>query len=170
VYLLAAALAFVNLLWLFTTVLGLPGNWLMVLTTALVAWWQWEAAMFSPWTLLAVILLATGGELVDVVAGAVMAKRAGGTGRGALGAILGGVAGGLVGTAMLPVPLFGTILGVCAGAFIGAAVLEAASGQPIALSLRSGRGAAVGYGLGYLAKLGIGAVIWATVAVAAFWP
>lgn len=168
--LFASVLAALNLVWLFLTALGLPGNWLMVLGTALVAWWQPEPAMFSHWTLVAIFLLALFGEAAELLAGAFGARRGGATWRGGAGAIAGGILGGLVGTAMIPVPVLGTLLGAGAGAFVGAVLMELAGGRGFSLSLRSGRGAAIGYGVGVLSKVGIGAAIWLTVTVAAFWP
>lgn len=164
----AVTLCILNLGWLFVTALGLPGNWLMVLSTALVAWWQWETGMFGPAVLVAVVALALTGELMELLGGIVGARRGGGTRWGALGAIVGGVFGGLVGTAVAPV--LGTLLGVCLGAFVGSTTLEMAAGRGLRPALRAGQGAGVGQGLGVLAKLAVGVVIWLTVAVAAFWP
>ena len=41
VYIWATSLVVINAVWLALVLVGLPGNWLMVATTALVAWWQW---------------------------------------------------------------------------------------------------------------------------------
>ena len=61
-------------------------------------------------------------------------------------------------------------LGMCGGAGLGAWGMERAIGRPQGESVK----AAVGAGLGRLAaaaiKLGIGVVIWLTIAAAAFWP
>ncbi|MCI0546390.1 MAG: DUF456 family protein [Candidatus Rokubacteria bacterium] len=168
--LLAVGLAALNAVWLYLTALGLPGNWLMVVSTVLVALWQWEAAMFSPWVLVAILALALAGEALELLAGALGARRAGGTRRAAIGAVLGGLVGGLLGTVLIPVPLVGTLLGVGAGAFVVATGLEWRGGRALDRSLRAGRGAALGQSLGVLAKLGMGAVIWIVVTVAAFWP
>lgn len=170
IVLFAAVLALVNLLGLLLTALGLPGNWLMVLCTALVAWLQQDAGMFSPWTLLTILGLAIVGEVLEFLSGLVGSKRAGGTWRGSTGAILGGILGALLGTALIPLPGLGTLLGACLGAFLGAVTLELAAGRALRFSVRAGRGAALGYGFGVLAKLGVGTAIWLTATTAAFWP
>ena len=46
-YLWATLLTLLNAGWLATVLLGLPGTWLMVITTALVAWWQWDQGMIG---------------------------------------------------------------------------------------------------------------------------
>ena len=40
IYLAATALAIVNIFWLLATLLMLPGNWLMLATGCLAAWWR----------------------------------------------------------------------------------------------------------------------------------
>jgi uncharacterized protein len=169
-YAIATGLCAVNLVWLFLSAVGLPGNWLMVATTAAVAVWQWDSRMIGPWALAGVVVLAVAGEAMETLSGAVAARRAGGSRKAALGAIAGGLLGGLVGTGLMPVPVLGTLIGVAVGAFAGAVALEMIGGAPVDRSVRSGAGAAVGQSLGVLAKMAMGAAIWITVAVAAFWP
>lgn len=164
----AVLLTFMNLIWLFLTALGLPGNWLIVLTTALVAWGQRDTGMVGLWVLGAMIALAALGELIEFLGGIVGARRAGGTRWGALGAIVGGVIGALVGTGALPV--LGTVVGACVGAFVGSAAVEIASGQRLRGALRAARGAGIGHGIGIVGKLAVGILIWLTATVAAFWP
>jgi uncharacterized protein len=170
VYLHAILLICINALWLFLTALGLPGNWLIVLTAAVWTWLWPDLDMFSRWTLIALVVLAGAGEVIEFVSGAIGVKKSGGTRWGASGAIVGGILGGLFGTALIPVPVVGTLLGLCLGAFVGATVLEYATGRTIEESYRAGRGAAVGRAFGIAAKLVIGAVMWLLVAIAAFWP
>jgi hypothetical protein len=60
----AIILILMNSAWLVLAALGLPGTWLMVITTALVAWWQWPAAgstgspMFGVGVLAAIVVVA----------------------------------------------------------------------------------------------------------------
>ena len=42
VYVWATLLVLLNTIWLATVIAGLPGTWLMVVCTALLAWWKWE--------------------------------------------------------------------------------------------------------------------------------
>ena len=170
VYLWASLLVLVNVVWLATTLLTLPGNWLMVGTTALVAWWQWDAGMFHPVTLLAVVLLAVVGEVLEFFASAAGVRRAGGSRWGALGSVLGALGGAIAGTVLLPVPLVGSLVGACLGACAGAWVFELSIGRGQGPSIKAGVGAGGGRLLATGVKLALGAIIWTIVAVGAFWP
>ena len=168
--LLAILLALVNAFWLVLTVLMLPGNWLMVATAGLVAWWQWDRGMFSPWTLLAAALLAGVGEVLELLSSAAGA-RLGGAGRwSAAGGLLGALAGLVLGAALIPIPVIGPLLGACAGAFAGVCVSEAAGGKPFRRTLRPALAAGAGRLVGTLLKLAVGVVIWLVLTVASFWP
>ncbi|MHC4441644.1 MAG: DUF456 domain-containing protein [Planctomycetota bacterium] len=172
IYVLAILLLLLNLCWLFLVVLGLPGNWLMVLSVIVVAWWQWDSnqPMFGMSTLVTIVVLATLSELFEFFSSIVGSKKAGGTRRGSIGAILGGILGGLAATFLIPVPLLGSLIGACVGAALGAWVLELYGGLEMSGSLQSGLGAGVGRLVGTVVKLFAGAAIWIVVAFAAFWP
>ncbi|OPX24144.1 MAG: hypothetical protein B1H04_02675 [Planctomycetales bacterium 4484_123] len=176
VYLWAMLLVLVNTAWLALSLLALPGNWLMVLTTVLVAWWRWDPAksysdqMFSIYVLAAIVLLAVAGEIVEFFAGAAGARKAGGSWWASIGALLGGIVGVVVGTLLIPIPLLGTIIGAGGGACLGAWGLEALGGHKGRRSLKAGLGAGVGWIIGAATKAALGALIWLIVAVAAFWP
>lgn len=175
-YLIATLLTLLNAFWLLLVVVGLPGTWLIVATTLLVAWWRWDASlsadqqMFGVPVLVGVVALAVVGELLELGAGAVGSKTAGGTRRGAIGALVGAVVGGLAGTVFIPVPVVGSLAGTCLGAAVGAWGFELHQGRTMEASLRSGAGAGVGRFFGTVAKLVVGALIWLVVGVAAFWP
>ena len=70
-YLWATLLILLNGAWLLLVVLGLPGNWLKVISTAAIVWWQWGNSeeggveMFSIWTLVAIIVIAAVAELAE---------------------------------------------------------------------------------------------------------
>ncbi len=167
-YVWAALLVLTNTLWLALDLLGLPGNWLMVAGTLLVAWLQPD--MFSVWTLVAVCGVAAVGEALELFSGAYGARR-GGAGRpGSAGALLGGFIGAFLGTFLIPIPLLGSVIGACAGACLGALALEWGGGRDFGGSLRAGVGAGAGRALGTLVKLAAGVVIWLVIAVAAFVP
>ncbi len=161
-------LVVLNACWLFLVVLGLPGTWLMVLTTALLAWWQ--GGLFSVYTLIVLALLALIGEVIEFFAGVAGTRQAGGSRWSAVGAVIGGLIGGIVGTGAIPIPLVGSLIGACAGAAIGAFSIELTGGRTMDEAVRSGLGAGKGRFFGTVAKLGIGAVIWLVAAVAVFWP
>ena len=170
IYLWATGLAVANLLWLALNLLTLPGNWLIVASTVLVAWANRQAGMFSIWTLLAVFALAVAGEAVELLAAVVGGKRAGAGARGMWGALLGGFVGAVAGTFLIPIPALGALIGACLGACLGAWALELTGGRNMKASLRAGLGSGAGRLLGTAGKLTIGAVMWFIVAIAAFWP
>ena len=146
---------------------GLPGTWLMILFSVLLKWWQPDQFMVS-WTVLGVAVgLAVLGEVLEFVLGAAGSRRAGGSTRGAVLALVGSIIGGIMGTA-LPVPLVGTMLGACLGAFVGALLGNLWTGRTLFQSFTAGRGAAVGWFWGTVAKLAIGAIIVVLLAIAAF--
>ncbi len=175
-YLAAAILLAVNLIWLGLTMLGLFGNWLMIASALLALWWQWKPdgawseQMFHPATLMALVVLAVIGELLEFLLGAVGARKAGSSRFGALMALIGSVVGGIIGTFAIPFPVVGTLLGACGGAFAGALIGELVLGRQMGESLRSGGGAAAGRLLGTMGKLGVGLAIYLIIAIAAFWP
>jgi uncharacterized protein YqgC (DUF456 family) len=168
-YVYASSMVVLNVAWLFCTLMGLPGNWLMI-GTALLLMWITDSAALSWWTIGAVIGVAVVGEIIELIAGASGSKKAGGTRWGAAGALGGGIGGALFGTVLIPVPVIGTIAGAVIGAFAGSAALELMSGRPHAQALRAGRGAAVGHFIGTMTKFSLGCVIWLVLAIGAFNP
>ncbi|UCF00233.1 MAG: DUF456 family protein [Planctomycetota bacterium] len=169
-YLWLIALILLNAVWLALVAFALPGNWLIVTTTALFAWWQADNKIFSVYTLMVIAVLALAGELIELLGGAGGAKRAGARLLGSLGAIFGALTGAVLGTFLIPIPLLGTIFGSCAGAAVGACVFELLAGRKPQDFFRLGFGAGFGQFLGITTKIIIGSLIWLTVAIAAFWP
>jgi len=169
-YVWSVLLILLNTLWLGLVFFGLPGNWLIVISTCLFAWWRWADGVFSIYTLIAIVALAVLGELIEFFAGAGGAKRAGAGWRGSIGALAGAIMGAIIGTFLLPIPFLGTLLGACVGAGLGAWGLELAGGRKIQDSIRYGVGAGIGEFLGITSKFALGVVIWLIVAIAAFWP
>ena len=129
---------------------------------------RWK--VFGSPVLVAVCALALLGELFEFLAGVLGSKTAGGSGRGAIGALVGALLGGLVGTFCIPLPILGSLIGTCGGAAVGALAMELHGRRTLGAALRSGAGAGVGRLLGTLGKLIAGSLIWVIVAVAAFWP
>lgn len=166
-YLWATLLVVLNTAWLFLVVLGLPGNWLMVIGAGLLWWWQ--RSMFSPWTLVAVAVMAGIGELLEFLAGLVGARRAGGSRRSAAGALVGGILGGVLGMGV-PLPVLGPLLGASVGAFVGAMGLDLWAGRTMEQAVQTGTSAGIGRFLGTVLKLAVGVAIWIVLAAAAYWP
>jgi len=169
-YVWLIVLVLLNVIWLLLVLFGLPGNWLIVTSTCLFAWWWWEQGVFSIYTLIAIVLLAALGELFELLGGMRGARWAGASRRGSIAALAGAIAGAILGTFMIPILFLGTILGACVGAGLGVWAIEASHGRKMEESVRCGFGAGLGELIGITAKVIIGFIIWLTVAVAAFWP
>lgn len=140
--LLAAILVFFfSLAGIALTVLSLPGTWLAVLAAALCKLWQPD--LFSWWIIAAAGALAFLAEVVEFAASAVGTAKAGGSKRGGVGSVVGGLAGAIFGA-----PFFfglGAIPGAVLGAFVGALLAERAwAKRSWAEASRSGQGAAIG--------------------------
>ena len=168
--LIATLLAVTNLVFLASVIFGLPGTWLMVLATALVAWWQRDQISINPWILLTMGIIARAAELVELLAGLLGASRAGGGWRASLGATVGGLVGAVAGTPLIPVPILGTLIGACLGAGLAAAVVHRSRGQSPQLALRVGLAAGIGRLAGTLVKLAMAVLIWIIATAASFWP
>lgn len=155
------------------TLVGLPGNWLMVLGAAGYVWLGPSAGVMQvTWaTVVALAVLATVGELAEFFAGMWGAKRAGGSRRAAIfaliGALLGAIAGGIVG---VPIPVVGppiaAVMGGALGALVGAGLAERSRGENTAKSWQVGQAAFWGRLLGTGIKSIIATVMAAVIAVA----
>jgi uncharacterized protein YqgC (DUF456 family) len=170
VYLWIILLILVNALCLMLVLFALPGNWLMLVFTCLFAWWRWDDGLFSIYTLIAIGILATLGEIIEFFGGMGGARKAGARWFGAFGALLGAIIGAIVCTFLIPVIMLGTVIGACVGAGTGALVFEMAAGRRMEESARSGLGASLGELVGITIKISLGFVIWVIIVVAAFWP
>ena len=150
------------------TAMSLPGTWFILLTASAAAWIRSESGLIGGTTLVILAGLAVLGEAIELLAGAMGAKRAGASFLGAAGAMVGGVAGGIAGTIFIPVFIVGSVLGAAAGAFAGALCGEALAGRSVEASVASGRGAFFGRLLGTVSKLGVAAAMWIALALACF--
>jgi uncharacterized protein YqgC (DUF456 family) len=150
---------------------GLPGTWLLLGVAVLVELVDGPVlgrggpgavSSFGWGVVLAGSALAALGEGLEFVSGAAGAKLGGSTRRGIWGALLGGLAGAIVFTPIIPVPLVGTLLGALVGTFLGAWIGEATG--PVARghrdTLRAALAAVFGRLAGLLAKLAVGATAW----------
>jgi len=156
--------------WLLT-LMGLPGNWLMVAAVGLYAWLipTTGSSQITWFTPLAMSALAAVGELAELVAGVWGARRAGGSRRAAIFSLIGSLAGALLGATLgIPIPLVGSpvaaLLGGALGALAGAAFAEQTLGESTRQSLRVGLAAFFGCLLGTGAKTVV-ATILAVVAI-----
>jgi uncharacterized protein YqgC (DUF456 family) len=158
--------------WLLT-LLGLPGNWFMAALAAVYAWLApAQAHLAIGWkTVVALLVLALLGEIVELLAGAVGVAKAGGSKRGAALALLGSILGGMIGLVVgLPIPLVGSLVAAVLfaglGAMIGAALGETWVGQDPGTTWRIAQRAFWGRLAGTLGKVILGAVMIAVVVAA----
>lgn len=157
-----------NLLGVVLVALQLPGTWLILLLTGLLAWSHWETGLVG-WTPLLILSgLAVAGEILEFVAGSVGAKKAGGSKLGAVGALLGSIPGAIAGSIFLPIPIVGTIVGACVGAAAGSLLADRTVGLDWTPALKASGGAAAGTLVGTLAKIAIALVMWVVSVAAIF--
>ena len=96
-----------------TNLISVPGNWISVALLALYVWLGPEEgrAMMGGTTLVIAFGLALLGEIIEFVAGAAGARRAGASRRATTFAMVGSIVGAVVGAVVgLPVPVFGSVL------------------------------------------------------------
>ncbi|NUQ65194.1 MAG: DUF456 domain-containing protein [Pirellulales bacterium] len=169
----AVLLVLILVFGLVLTVLGLPGNWLMVAAAAVYACFvpAEPPAGFGWKVVAAMLVLAALGELIEFIAGALGVAKGGGSRRGVVMALVGSVVGAILGAGIgVPIPIVGpivaAILFAAAGAMIGAMVGERSAGRPLEETWQVGKAAFWGRLFGTLAKVTVGAVM-VGVAVAA---
>jgi uncharacterized protein YqgC (DUF456 family) len=174
-YFLAILLLLASTVAWLTTLVTLPGNWIIVGCAALFAWLVPKAAgQGITWnSVFWLIGLAVLGEVVEFGAGAAGAAKHGASKRGVALSMIGAIVGSILGlTAGLPIPFLGPFIGAlvggAGGAFFGAYIGESWKGRPESERVAVGRGAFAGRIWGTVGKLAIGAVMLAILAWDAF--
>ena len=180
-YLTAILLVMAALAAWLSTLLTLPGNWLIAAMAACFAWVfpaglavaEVDSRPGLSWTVVGVLVCLAGlGELVEFLAGSAGAARQGASRRAMALSLVAAMIGSLVGAVMMSplLPLIGTLLGAVlggsAGAFGGAYLGEWWKGRTAAERVSVGSGALVGRLLGTMAKFLVGAVMVAVLSVA----
>jgi hypothetical protein len=155
------------------SLVGLPGTWVMLGLAVLIELGDslWSGGQTWGWWTLGICGgLAVLGEVLETAAGALGVKVGGGSRRGMVGAIIGGIAGGLLLTPVIPIPVIGTLIGAVIGTFVGAVVGELTHPIPQQASgvVVSATGATIGRILGILGKSGIAATCWIILVVVPF--
>ena len=103
------------------TIVGLPGNFIIVLTG--LAYGYYDHFEHIDYTVLAIVVgILIIGEVIEFGAGVIGAKQGKASKRSMVAAVIGTVIGGIWGTAILP--LIGSILGALLGAFTFTALAE----------------------------------------------
>jgi uncharacterized protein YqgC (DUF456 family) len=158
------------------TLVSLPGNWLMVAAAVVFAFFvpsEASTAAIGWGVVIALLVLASIGELLELLASALGAARGGGSKRGAVLAVLGAVPGAMIGAVLgSPIPVIGTLVGVIVfaglGAMGGAMLGEWWKGRQLHESWQVGQGAFIGRVLGSLAKVMIASIMLAVGTTAVF--
>lgn len=146
------------------TIVGLPGNFIIVLTGLIYGYY--DHFEHVDYTVLAVVIgVFIISEMIEFGAGLIGAKQGKASKRSMLAAVIGTVVGGIWGTAILP--LFGSILGALLGAFVITTLAEytkvkdAEQAKRVAISILKGQivgmifktAAAVGMAMILIARL-----------------
>lgn len=142
------------------TLLGWAGTWLMLAAAVAMAWWMPEESRLAVrWgTVAGLGFLALLGEVLESAAGALGARKAGGSKRSVALSMVASLVGALVGAGAgsAVVPLLGTVIGALLGAgggAMGGALLgEKWKGRTLKEGLKTGRAAFWGRILGTLGK------------------
>src|SRR4051812_16023654 len=100
---------------LFLTAVGAPGNWIMLAILAFLTW----SGRTSILTFVVCLVIALAAEAIEFALVRKLSERYGGTRRAFWGALIGGIAGVVIG---LPVPIIGSIIAGLLGSFAGAAI------------------------------------------------
>lgn len=158
-----------GLVCIFLTLLQLPGTWVLLLMMLVVCFLTGGGfSGLEVWLLIALTLMAVVGEIIEFIASAVGSRQAGGSKRGALVSLVGGVAGAIIGTFAIPIPIIGTLIGACLGAGIGSLLGDKWAGRDWQAAYTSGKGAALGKLGGTIAKVGVAGAMWAVSLIALF--
>ena len=143
--------------------LGVPGTFFTVIAALFYGWATGFAAVH--WSTVGwLLLLAVIGEGFEFFAGAAGAAGERPSRRVMMGALAGGVVGGLVGTPFL----FGvgSLLGALVGAFAGAALAVVLEGGTVGSALSTGLAAMRGRLLGFVLKAAVAVVMLVVLAAA----
>ncbi len=146
------------------TALRLPGTWVIVASALGYGWWNdWQ--VIGAVTVGVLIGIALLGEVVELTASVLTARKAGASRQAAWGGLIGGIVGMLFLSflATVPVPVIGTLVGAMVGALIGcfggAMIAELAVRRKLAQGTKVGLFSALGFVLGTVAKMALAMVM-----------
>jgi len=134
----------------------LPGIWLIALGAFFMGWltqWQLVSGSALGW----ILGLAVIAEVLEFLMSAVITRRAGGSGKAAWGALIGGFVGLVF--LSIPLPVIGSMIGALLGCFLGAAIGEFSVGGSLDHGTRVGVSAAIGFALGAATKVALAFVV-----------
>lgn len=172
----AALLFLLGGLCVLAVVVQLPGVWIFLALALAVeladslylpagaqatfAWPVWGAGL----------ALAGLGELLEFLSAALGLKKGGGSRRGLVGALAGGLLGVFLTPLFFFVPVFGVLLAVLLGTFLGALTGELSHARhTMETALTPALWAALGRLVGTTGKAALATVVWLSFSVSAFW-
>jgi uncharacterized protein len=126
---------------LIAVVLGLPGTWLILITSVLYSWLS-NFSVITYQMLLGLLVLAVAAEVLDFWSGLWGARRYGGSKKAMLGTLLGGLIGAIILTPM--VFGMGAVVGAFFGAFVGGFVVTYLEQRKMSEAMRVGWGGLLG--------------------------
>ncbi len=151
---------------LLSTVVGVPGNWILVGAAFIVG----LVTGFSKMTFVYFLIclgLAILGEVIESLLGIVIVAKRGGSKLGVIGSVIGGLAGVILGSGLIPP--FGSVIFGFIGAFLGAVFGELLKNPEMNVALRVGFWSFIGRMAAMAAKFSIGCVIF-WIIVTTTWP
>lgn len=143
----------VSIFGLISHVFGLPGNFIILGASILLAWYGGFHDI-SVTVLIVLIALALVGELIEFVLGIYGAKKYKSSNKAIVGSIVFGIAG-----AVLGLPFFlgiGAVIGAFIGAFVGAFIVDLFIQKNVDSAVKSGWGAFLGRVGGSISKAALG--------------
>ncbi len=150
---------------IFCIFVGLPGNFLILLFSSLLAWYfKFEVIKIN--IIILLVSLAILGEVLELLIGIIGSKKK----KASKSAIVGSIIFSIIG-AILFAPIFfglGAIFGAFLGAFLGAFIVEFFKFQDVSKAIESGKGAFLGKLGGVLVKTIIGFIMITTTLVNIF--
>lgn len=144
--------------------LGLPGTWLII-GVGFGYNYLVPGDPIGIVTLIVLTVLALIGEILEFTLSAKYTRRYGGSRRASWGAVIGGVVGAFMG---VPIPILGSVVGAFVGAFVGALLMELTRGTEGRVAGRVATGALIGRVVASVMKVGLGVVMAAWIALAAW--
>lgn len=147
---------------------GLPGNWLIVVSAVVYLLLTLPEGRLA---IIALVVLALIGELIEFFSSAWGVARLGGSRRGALFTLVGSLVGGVLGAVVgVPIPVVGPIIAALlfgsVGALVGAMYGENLAGRQLGQSWQIGKAAFWGRLFGTLGKILTGSVMIVVLLVA----
>ena len=155
--------------------LSAPGNWLMVLCAGVYSWLMPPASPYAfGWLVVATMAVLAGiGEILELATSAIGTRKAGGSRKGTVLAVVGSFVGCITGVILgipIPIPVIGSLVGALffagCGSMLGAYLGERWDGKGEREAWRVGWASFWGRLIGSLAKLLTGLVMIAIAVVA----